>query len=136
MGRVVTEVLEDAKRLGARARRGRDGVVLGKRAGRRLLQRDVLAGRQCGDRVLGMHVMRGEDVDRIDVRVLEQAAVVAVDALGRPLGRTARREREVAVADGDNTRARVLEVTETLEIGDAAAADDADANVSPFHQPS
>ena len=60
------------------------GVLHGERHGFFLI--DVLAAAESGGEVLGVEVLRGGDEDGVDVRVVEQAAIVEV---GLGVGRAA-----------------------------------------------
>jgi hypothetical protein len=97
---VVHEVLEHAQDPARAFGRLRDPVELLQGPGGRLLERDVFAGLEGGHGMLRVQMMRGQDLDRVHLRVGQESVEVGVD-LGSPPGAGALPGPGlVAIADG------------------------------------
>src|SRR5581483_5113398 len=82
------------------------GLRLLRVGGQRLLAEHVLAGLERPDRPLAVERVRQRDVDRLDVRILEQRLVRAVGALDPPLARECLRPPPLAARDRDQVDLR------------------------------
>ena len=128
-GWVEEEVLEDAHDLAAR--RGSLGRLheppaLGDREAHRLLDREVLAGRQRRQRDLQMHVMRQQDLEGVDRLVGQAVAPVGIDPLGldAPAARPRQGALGVRLADGRDHGVRGPHVLDGMQVADATRTDD------------
>ena len=128
--RIEDEVLEDAKDLVRPGRPRHQPVGVGKRRGHRLLQRDVLAGIHRRQRRFAVEMVREQDIDGIDARVVEERAVVRVDRGVRKAPGAAARGRlsGVDIGDGDDFRVGVVPVFQRVKVRDAPRADEPHTN--------
>ena len=130
-GRVEEEVLEDAHDLPAR--RGRVGslheaLAFGHRETDRLLDGEVLAGREGRQGHLQVHVVGEEHLEGVD-RVVRQAVLpVGVDLLrlDAPAPRPRQRARRVRFADSRDLGVRRVHVLDGVQVADATRPDDGD----------
>ncbi len=112
-------------------RRAGDPIQLLQGSRRRLLQGDVLSRPESRPRVGLVQVMRGQDLDGIHLGICEHPIEIGVALVRPPFLRAPSRQLPVHVTDGDDLRARVFQVSETLEIRDAPASQHPDSD--PFH---
>ena len=97
----------------------------------RLLAGDVLAGCDRGEDVLLVEMGRGEDLDRVDVRVGQQLVEARVHGRDAPLGRHLAGLVFPRVAHRHHVAAGVREVPGHVHGRDVADADDSDPD--PIH---
>jgi hypothetical protein len=110
--------------------RATDEVVgLGERDGHGLLQRDVLPGGDGGRGEVVVEVVRGEDLDGVDVVARQQSPGIRVDRAVRhaPVMAPPPGQFEIRVGDRGHGGARVRAVARGMQVGDPPTADDADA---------
>ena len=74
-----------------------------------------------------VQMVRHEDLDQVERRASQHLPVVAVDLRGRhaPGGAALLRQFRHAIADGDDARARILQVFERVQVRNAPGADEA-----------
>jgi len=97
----------------------------------RLLARHVLAGRDRGEHVLLVEMRRGQDLDRVDVRVGEEVLKPGVHGRDAPFGRHLARLVLPGVAERHDVAAGISQVAGHVHGRDVADADDADPD--PVH---
>src|SRR5262249_52980537 len=79
--------------------------------------------------LVGVEIGRGQELDGVDVGIVEELSVLAVDAWAQPpLPGPERRARLLGIAEGDHVAARMLEIAGRVELADVAAAHDGEAD--------
>src|SRR5208282_5549598 len=124
---IENKILKDFERLlRFRLSAGNDLIRLGKISSHRLLQGDMLARIERRNRRFAMQVMRKQNLNRIDARIVEQRSVVPVDAsLSTAPGPGARRcLLDDDIGDCDDFSIRIVAVLDRVKIGYAPSPDD------------
>ena len=106
-GGYAAVVVPDEGHAGGPSGGGRHRLGVGKRARQRLLARDVLAGLQRRDRLLGMDVVRSGDVDQADLGCRDRGPPVRARDLPSPAGGECIELARVATDHGVHDRSRI-----------------------------